>query len=340
MNIELLEDSLRKFIFITALCVCQLSHALSNSPQYKSLADGFKKFISEGADQSLDNQIKAWVSDVESQAPEVYLRIIASDDKGKLESERQALALKWFPLLFANSAEIQKQFDLFETQGKPVIEKLAASYSEANLTSVTVMALPSLNKFNGQVVTINGHVYVMFGMDMITLINSKPDLKPGALLVNDLPILMSHEFTHAIHYLLSDIGSGESSPASFWAPLWDEGLAQVNSQLLNPGSDLTSVFMEKVLASKCTPENIKTWAKAYTDDSKGDEQQVETAYGRWFMMSSGFEEHGTFRAGYCLGYNVILNALRTYSMKEIIKMNRVDAYRFGQETLAAFASDN
>ncbi len=331
---------IKKFTFISILLICQFAQAQSTSPEYRSLSEGFRKFITDGTNLSLDEQINAWIKDVESLAPEVYLHIIAGDDQTKLDSERRSLAQKWFPLLFANSAEIQRQFDLFETQGKPIIDQLAASYPEANLSAVTVMAIPSLNKFNGQVKKIHGHVYAMFGMDMIALIGQKPDLRPGALLVNNMPVLMSHEFTHAIHYILSDFGSGDPSTASFWGPLWDEGLAQVNSQLLNPGSDLTNIFMEKVLAAKCTPENIQAWAKSYIEDSKGNEQQVETAYGTWFMLSSGLTEHGAYRAGYCLGYNVILSALRTYSMKEIIKMSRADAYRIGQETLAKFASPN
>jgi uncharacterized protein YjaZ len=337
-NLPLREGLLiKKIAFISIFLICQFVQAHSTSPEYRSLSDGFRRFIADATNLSLDEQINVWIKDVESLAPEVYLHIIAGDDQTKLASERRILAQKWFPLLFANAAEIQKQFDLFETQGKPIINELAASYPEANLSTVTVMDIPSLNKFNGQVTSIHGHIYVMFGMDMIALINQKPDLKAGALLVNNMPVLMSHEFTHAIHYILSDFGSGDPSTASFWGPLWDEGLAQVNSQLLNPGLDLTNIFMEKVLTTKCTPENIQAWAKSYIEDSKGNEQQVETAYWTWFTLSSGLTEHGTYRAGYCLGYNVILTALRTYSMKEIIKMSRADAYRIGQETLVKFA---
>lgn len=331
---------MKNFVFVAILTVSQIAYAHANNPQFQSLANSFRKFIAESSGLSIDDQIKAWVNNVESQAPEAYLHIIANGDKDKLESERRVLATKWFPILFTNSSEIQKQFDFFEAKGKPVIETLARSYPEANLNSVIVMALPSLNKFNGKVATIDGRIYVLFGMDMIALINSKPDLKSGAVLVNDLPVLMSHEFTHALHYLLSDFGSSDLSVTSFWGPLWDEGLAQVNSQLLNPGADLPSVFMEKILASKCTPENIKTWAKAYIDDSKSDEQHIESVYNKWFMMSAGLEEFGTYRAGYCLGYNVVLNALRSYSMKEVIKMSRADAYRLSQEALSSFALDH
>lgn len=324
---------------IIALLISSSSFAAQTSgPQFVSLAKGFATFVNESRGASLDAQQESWNRNVESQRPEVYAHILLNGKPGDLAAKRKLVAAEVFPFMLANSEAILNQFQRFETSGRAVIEKLVSGYPDENLSQIEVLALPSLLKFNGKVTELNGKVYVLFGMDFIVKVNQQPDFRAGAILVNDLPVLMAHEFTHALHFEMSEFGQSDDTSDSFFAPLWQEGVAEVNSQLLNPGTDLESVYMEKVLAQKCTPENLTVWAKAYLQDSKGSDAELEAAYPKWFLMSEGLAQFGTDRAGYCLGYNVVLSALREKSMHEVLKMNRGTAYSFIKDTLAAYAA--
>lgn len=322
------------------LCVLAVSlssaGALANAPQFDSLAPEFDLFIAQAKGKSLDKQMEIWTETIEKRYPEIYLQVIAGGDFLQMEEKLKERATKTFPFLIANADDIRKQFQLFETEGRAVIESLVRQYPHADMSKVKVIAMPSLDKFNGKVMAGPDSIYVLFGVDMLVHIKENPELVPGAYLMDDLPVTMAHEFTHALQDVLSK-SHDEDIAAEFFSNIWDEGLGQVNSQLLVAGTNLTSVYMERNLALACTVGNISRWAEQFIEDSKGSKEELRTAYNRWFTLSSGLQEHGVYRAGYCLGYNVILKALREHSMKELIAMDRNTAVKFTREVLGEFA---
>jgi hypothetical protein len=327
---------MKTFLVLLAL-IAGSAHA--QSPKFISLSAAFHQFVIESQNADLDKQIDSWKRNVEVQIPEVYLRIIAQDDPAQLDVKRREQAAKTFPFLLAHADQIESQFKIYETDGHAVIDALVAAYPQADMTQTTVIGLPSLNHFNGQVTIIHGKIYALFGMDMIEHIVEDPTFVNGAYLLNDMKVLMAHEFTHALNFVLSDLGQDDNTLAAFFGPLWTEGLAQVNAQMLNPATPLEMVYMEKYLAAACTPQNVGKWSAQYLQDSKGDMDALKAAYVKWINLNpSGLQANGVYRAGYCLGYNVILAALRQYSMAQILSLPRASAYTFVQQTLTEFAA--
>jgi len=320
-------------IFI--LCTLFSAAAWAQGPKFTSLSANFNQFVKEGAGADFETQLMSWQSNIESKFPQVYLQVFADGNVTQLEAKRRAAAKLAFPFIFSHVQEIQEQFRIFDQDGRAVVESLTKKYPEADLSDVQVIGLPSLDNFNGKVITVDGHPYVLFGMDMIAHIIAQPDFMPGAILLNKTAVIVAHEFSHALHAKLSDFSTDDTTQTPLLGPLWQEGLAQVNSQMLVPGTSLDYVYMEKVLAEKCTPDHLKNWAKIYQEDMKlNTEDTVVAAYAKWFLMRpTALAAFGVYRAGYCLGYNVILLGLRQHTMSEILKMSRLEAYQFEQKAL-------
>jgi len=170
-------------------------------------------------------------------------------------------------------------------------------------------------------------IHVMFGTDMIARINAEPDFIPGSSFINDLPVLVAHEFAHSIH-------TYENEDGDLLDPLWREGMAQVVSQVFVPGSPYDSVFMDRLLADKCGRPHIRTWAEKFLADVElgGTEDEQEQMYKKWFGLI-GFEQLGANRAGYCLGYHVVLAAFDKHSVEQLMAMGRLDAEPLMRRTL-------
>ena len=159
--------------------------------------------------------------------------------------------------------------------------------------------------------------------------------------MSNLPVLMTHEFTHALHALSSpDFSKDDETASGVFEPLWEEGLAEVHSQMLVTGVDLPSVFMDQFLSSKCTSTNVKIWASSYLKDAKLPLLQLKDKLNEWFSVSSMQNPMGVQRAGYCLGYNIVLSALQTHSFKELLKMNHLEAYNLIKKSLQDFSEKN
>lgn len=298
----------------------------SNALNFVSLKKNFINFVNLAQEKSIDEQVRIWVNEVESYEPEIFYKIYGiSPGAIDLDRKRRERALKHFPKLFELKTEIITEFNNFEQNILPVLEKLEQDNPDADFSNVVVFAIPSLMRFNGQVGPIirNGKTItaVKFGLDMISFINQSPgELVPGLSLVNDLPVLVTHEFTHALHSLISDFGVLKEEDFNTLAyPLWMEGIAQLNSQVLVPGTSYENMLMEKKLSLNCTSTNVKKWASEYLNDLKiTDSRKLDNSYSKWFNLSPKLK---VSRAGYCLGYHVALMSSRDYSIYDLLRLS-------------------
>jgi len=312
--------------------------AVAAPPVYVNLKTQFQKFVAHAKDADLESQIKFWQEDIESALPDVYAKIFESSNKtpDQIRHERGA---KWFPFMLANADAVLRQFDVFENTGWPMAQKLAERYPDVNFSDVRIIALPSLVMFNGRVDEVNGSPVAMFGMDFLEVVAQNPKLIEGADLIDNTAVLVAHEFTHALHAKLSEFGGPDNSRDSFFAPLWKEGLAQMHSQMLVSGTDLDTVLMERNLADRCLSAQVVSWAKEFLKDSESpNEAELEAKYGKWFLMND-WRALGVARAGYCLGYHTVLEAMREHSFNELIVMNHADAYALIKKTLKSMSGE-
>lgn len=252
---------------------------------------------------------------------------------------RRERAVKWFPFLFEHSGKILAQFDKFDQVGWPMVQRLADSYPDVDFGDVRVVVVPSLMSFNGRVDEVNGHSVAMFGVDFLELVDQNPKLIEGADLINDMAILVSHEFTHVLHDKVTDFDESSGNSNVLFVPLWKEGMAQMHSQMLAPGTDLTTVLMERNLAGQCRSDQVASWAVQFLQDSKvTSENELNSNYSKWFLMNS--KVLGVSRAGYCLGYHTVLAAMRDHSFNELLRMKATDAYVIIKRALEEIAKGN
>lgn len=308
-------------------------------PVYINLKSQFRKFVRDAQGADLETQIKFWQSDVESALPDVYGMLLAEVNGKTPDQVRHERGAKWFPFMLSHTDAILAQFDTFEKAGWPMAQRLADRYPDVDFSNMRVIAMPSFMMFNGQVAPVNGQPVAMFGMDFLELVAQDSKLIDGADLINDTSVLVAHEFTHALHAKVSEFGGSDDTRDSFFAPLWKEGLAQMHSQMLVPGTDLTTILMEHNLADRCTSAQVGPWATDFLKDSHATtNEELEANYGKWFLMND-WKILGVPRAGYCLSYHTILEAMREHSFNELLTMKRADAYALIKKTLDAMVNE-
>lgn len=325
--------------FKVSLCLTLLSLAnntFAAAPTFINLKTNFQEFITEAKDKDINEQISIWQAKIESPVQELYNDLYSSygDDIAQVRKTR---ATKWFPFIFENSNSILDRFIAFETTSWPLVQKLAQRFPEVDFQDVNVVSLPNLIMFDGMVMHSGGKSNAMFGLDFMDLVVKNPLIIPGSELVNNLPVIVTHEFTHILHSKISDF-SLQGEAKSILEPMWKEGLAVYYSQILNPGSNLENILMEKNLAKNCTAENIKNWAKEFVTDSKVlDESEQWNNYGKWFFATQG-QKLGTARAGYCLGYHVVIVATQSHSVDELLKLNKKEAIALAERILESMSN--
>ncbi len=324
--------------FFTILLLFSATSVFAAQPGYVNLKSQFEAFILKAKNKDIETQLQIWQTEVESSLPDLYSELLSQNPDKTLEQNRRDKANKWFPFMFAHADKILAQFDAFHKNGWPMAQRLAANFPQVDFSDVTVIAMPSFMSFNGQVRTLDGKIVVLFGMDFLQLVEEDPKLIEGADLVNNTRILVAHEFTHALFGKISESSKADYSSLGLWAPLWSEGLAQIHSQMLVPGTDLTTVLMERNLALKCTAPQATAWAEMFLRDAAvASDGEMEAVYGKWFLMND-WKTLGVARAGYCLGYHTVLVAMRQYSFTQLINMQPSDVYLVVREALTEIAT--
>ncbi len=332
-------------LLITALFFL-LSTALhaDEGIKYHSLKQGFVEFINlaEGKDEQTQQDL--WLTHLESKATDVYEQVIfQKNDLPNWEKLREENLKRNLPHLFRLKEDILDQFDIFEEQVPPLLNEFVAQNPDIDFDTVEVYAMPSLMGFNGRVdkTMKDGKrtIVVMFGMDFIAQILLTPELIPGSYILNDLPALVAHEFTHALHVLASNIEElNEAVPRTLLKFIYMEGIASYMSEVMVAGTSFEFVMMDKYLAENCNEENIPKWSQLFLEDIKltGD-VNLPKLYRKWF--GAGKTTLPIPRIGYCLGYQVLDLLVLDYSTKELIRMDHEEVIPKVFDSLVLFAKE-
>lgn len=327
---------MNRLLAILILC-CSLP-VFATQPEYVNLKSQFKSFVEKAQGRDFEAQLEIWQMEVESALPEIYAKILSRNPNKTVEQSRRDRASKWFPFMFAHADRILAQFDSFDRDGWPLVQRLVKKYPQVDFSDVRVIAMPSFMSFNGQVLNLeDSKMVAMFGADFLELVEENSKLIEGADLINNTSVLVAHEFTHVLFGKILESIKEDYSKFGLWADLWNEGLAQMHSQILVPGSDLTTVLMERNLAAKCTATQVSEWARLFIDDAAATSEAEQAArYGKWFLMNS-WQTLGVARAGYCLGYHAVLIAMREHSFIDLLNMNPSEAYIVVKNAVAEIA---
>jgi hypothetical protein len=327
-------------IRLLAILLLFSSSVFAGQPKYLTLKSQFRSFVEKAKNADFETQLQLWQNEVESVIPKVYSDLLSQRTGVTLEQNRRERASKWFPFMIANSDKILAQFETFEKSGWPMAQQLAANYPQIDFSNVKVIAMPSLMMFNGQVRLVNGEPVALFGMDFLQLVDDNPKLIDGAYLINNMSVMVAHEFTHVLYDKVLEVTHSDLSEIGLLGPLWNEGLAQMHSQMLVVGTDYSTILMEHNLAEKCTSDQVSIWAKIYLQDTLAtSDSDLNANYSKWFTMND-WKKLGVARAGYCLGYHAVLFALREHSFNELLYMTPNEVSAVTIKALNSMASSN
>ncbi len=286
-----------------------------NNFSIKSYKQEFIKFLSEAHDLPFEDQKEIWQRIFDSQDAQVFIDTFGWEGT---EQRNNSLAAA-FPFYFTHQDIILAQFNDFEENIPPLLDKFSKLYPQVDLAQVEIIAMPSHKSFNGKMWSFkNGRKMVMLGMDFLAANKAAIEIIPGMIIEDDVQVLLSHELGHAIHLSLADYSYENPLTGTLLFPLWKEGLAQAISWQMNPDKAKGKILMDKVVAKYCQEEYLPSFAKAFLADLENPD--IMQTYKQWFKISfKTTPQIPATRLGYCLGLEAVIELNKNYQLEEMMQ---------------------
>lgn len=165
--------------------------------------------------------------------------------------------------------------------------------------------LHSFYEMDGGTRELNGHAYLIFGIDGMVRYHGAMD--EGAF--------FHHELFHTYHGAALDACDSDT----VWVRLWSEGLATYVSHVLNPGADEKALLLDMPEGLARRTRQVLPAALAQLE-SVVDSTASSDAAGL-FSIGGGDSTGLPARRGYYLGYLVAQEAARTRSLQQLAKLD-------------------
>jgi len=124
-----------------------------------------------------------------------------------------------------------------------------------------------------------------------------------------------HELTHIYHSLYhTPIENGKYSAGSLYNNLWTEGLAVYISSVLNPEASDKEIFMRDSL-----PQKVDRVLKIIAQDIIESLYSTDKEVIRKYFWESSIDTVIPKTAGYYIGYILVKEIAKEYSLNELIK---------------------
>jgi len=300
--------------------------------QIINLSEDYKVFWNKAKGQDFKEQLKLWDLHVESAYPKFYSQVIHDKKNSKKWIKRkEESAKKLFKKLPQIHPLIVKEFNQFSVTVEQQFTKFKKLFPDADLSPFKIIAAPSLLRFNGQSNKIDDETILAFGMDFLALLKKEPNSIPAMNYAHNADSFYGHELFHLYGESRVGIKTEEidRNEAKLVISLWNEGLATYVSSILNPKASLAEQFMDHKLAESC-PAKLEELKVKFRKDMRKPLYDTEdrAPYIRWFLLSSK-DKSIPVRAGYCVGYFVVKDLAKTYTVSEMANWN----FKTAQEVL-------
>jgi len=298
----------------------------------------YKEFWEVAREKSFDEQLDLWNKIIEPAYPKFYDQVIHNKENSKNWNDRKRKSAK---KLFKKLPEIHhlvlEEFNNFEPRIREQISKFTKLFPDANFTSFKIIAAPTLLRFNGQTNSIDTKPILAFGMDFLALLKREPLFISEMNYAHNTESFYGHELFHLYGEPRVGITSKEvaMNEAKLVIALWNEGIATYVSSLLNPNATLAEQFMDYTLAREC-PTQLKKLKREFKKDMKKPlyDPKDRSSYIKWFLLSSK-DKSIPIRAGYCLGYFVVKDLAKVYTVHEMANWD----FRVAQNKLFNYFED-
>jgi hypothetical protein len=288
-------------IVILSLQVSAAPYAVTN------MGPDFKNYIRQFRNSDFSDQWIGWKA-FEKKYQYYFDEIICDSAEASCEDAKKRHLQNFFQQLPTFENSMWKIFDGAEAMSSVQVGRFRRAFPDVK-SGTQVVFMPSLLLFNGMGgQKLNGHFALIIGADL------------AALRQNNMDVVFSHEFFHAYHF---EKISGAPIYQTMASPLWFEGLATWVSFYLNPKASTSDILMNPELSAYYdSPVNVASMAKSYDSflrESYEDEKSTLLKT-EWFLGNGKILPH---RRGYCLGFKVISELKRNYSVEELTAMGEV-----------------
>lgn len=271
------------------------------APQVHNIAMSFVRFWDADKDQPAAQQLADFKKEVAPGFPGFYdiARFDGEMTQQKMD-EHIAKAIAGFPEI--RDAYIRKASQ-FEDGLPGYIAGFKKWFPDFEPTT-EIYVLNSLGEMDGGTRTINGHEYLIFGIDGMVRYHGNGNEAP----------FFDHELFHTYHYP----AVADCEDETVWASLWREGLATYVSKVMNPTANDTELLL--TIPNNMAERTQQVLSAALAQLESVLDNKDHATYAGLFNArqdATGLPP----RRGYYLGYLVAKEAAKTHDLHQLAKLN-------------------
>lgn len=294
----------RKDVFTLLIILLFFQFTVKGQIKVTYLADEYLKFYEVSKDLPDELKLQKFSSEVYENAPLIYENIY-NDLKwiGQNPDDRVLTYVNEFKNIEEKfkilSESLDGQFDSSLTKFQKAFPDFKPDFDVCILHSLGIRA--------GGPVKVHEKTVLMFGVDQMAKYFEFQNLIP----------FFQHELTHIYHSVYySPCDSDKYSQNAIYNYLWREGLAVYVSSMLNPDAKEIEIFMIDSLPQKSN-EVIKIMAQDVVKNLYSPDKKLIEKY----FWNSSTDTYIPRTAGYYLGYLLVKELAKEYTINELIKLD-------------------
>jgi hypothetical protein len=268
----------------------------------------FLSYWSQVKDKSLDDQVDDWATKYMSSWPDLMAKQLDDYSAQNLDW-RQIAREKVFPHLAERLSAMQQAHQNLIELCVPIYSKIQQAFAfESNVLFVFYVGIGC---GAGWATTFRSTPAVLFGLENIA--------ESGWNESEAITGLVAHELGHLVHYFWR-AQHGKSIDSGSWWQLYEEGFAQ-RCEIVILGSNpwhQANGGKDKDWLSWC--QSHKRWLASKFLRTVDVGESVSPFFGSWLEIG------GKSETGYYLGYEVVKELEKQFSLKEIALLENVEAY--------------
>ena len=299
---------IRKGILLVFQLIILFCFDLRGQVQIFNIADDFINYYKSSKDLPDELKIENFTKKVYNNTPLIYEKVF-NDIRwiGQEPEERILMSVNNFETIEKKYTDLSRTL---YTQFDSAILLFQKEFPDFK-PDFDVYIMHSLGIRAGGLVTIQDKKVLMFGVAQIAKYFDLENYMP----------FFHHELTHMYHSMCyTPLENGEFSEGSIYNNLWTEGLAVYISTRLNPAASEKEVFMRDSLSQK-TNKVLKIIAREISGNLYSTDKELIRKY----FWESSADPSIPKTAGYYLGYILVKEMAKTYSLEELFKLKE-DAF--------------
>lgn len=302
-----------------ALAGCQTTTPaapVAEAPFYTlvDLTDDYVVFYDRTEGMETAARVAAFREEFNAKMPGFYDNARLDNITSEQYDQRIARSFETFPAMRERYLATTSGFEASVT---PARESFRRAFPDVRPIG-DVHFIHSLGEMDGGTRTIEGHVYMIFGADVMSRIYEPGGTTP----------FFHHELFHFYHKAYF------TECEVFWCSLWSEGLATYVSEQLNPGADDRAMLL--TLPQPIRPAVDANLALAVCTARARFDSEEMSEYAQFFFGNANVEGLPP-RAGYYLGYLVAKEAGRTRTVQQLAHLSAAEARPIVEAALASLA---